>query len=69
MDTIYFVQLTDAFSHEFILVRLDLIQKVEEFHSDEYDNIRKITYTNKEYDYVADSMDSLVCILNGGEIM
>lgn len=69
MDTIYFVQFTDAFSRQPIIVRVDQIHKVEEYTTDEYTDIRKITYIdNQECDYVVDSMDEIVCILNGGGV-
>lgn len=64
----FFIKVTDAANGHEMLIRGDLIFKIEEWESGSpIRQIRRITFVDGESEYVTDTMDELIDTLAGEE--
>lgn len=64
----FFIKVTDATNGKEMLIRGDLIFKIEEWEAgNPARQMRHITFVDGESEYVTDTMDDLISTLIGGE--
>lgn len=67
MMDMFFIKVTDAISNNEMLIRGDLVFKIEEYYSDTYGNQRRIQFMDGSTEYVKDTMQDLINSLVGVE--
>lgn len=65
----FFIKVTDATTNKDMVIRGDLIFKIEEWEKYDYsNNMRRITFVDGEVEFVTDTLDDLIhCVVRGIE--